>query len=151
MAARKAEKLQRDEEGRQPEEPSATWEEAVDARPEVSRLFSNLKHSLPALEKLLDESSSHWGYYNTKRSGTFTLGGRGFQLRRVAFPPTPTPEWYVVDLFENFAQAGVSRSELTAALKRALAARRFDAHLLRETAERYATRATKALSPAAPR
>jgi hypothetical protein len=63
-AARKAEKLQpeRDDEGREPEELSAAWEEAVDARPEVSRLFSNLKHSLPALKKLLDESTSHWGY-----------------------------------------------------------------------------------------
>ncbi len=61
-AARRAKKLQRDAEGRQPEELIATWEEALEARPEVSRLFSNLKHSLPALEMLLDESSSHWGY-----------------------------------------------------------------------------------------
>jgi len=82
--------------------------------------------------------------YNTKRSGSFSLGGRGFQLRRVAFPSAPTPEWYVVDLFEHSAQAGVSRDVLTAALKRALAAGRFDAHRLRETAERYATKATKA-------
>ena len=50
----------------------------------------------------------------------------------------------MVDLFENSAQAGVSRDELTASLKRALAAGRFDAHRLRETAELYATKATKA-------
>jgi hypothetical protein len=34
----------------------------VDDRPEVQALFSNLKASLPALQKLLDECSSHWGY-----------------------------------------------------------------------------------------
>lgn len=82
--------------------------------------------------------------YNTKRSGSFSLGGRGFHLRRVAFPVTPTPEWYVVDLFENAARAGISRDVLTAALKRALASGRFNAGRLRQSAERYATRATKA-------
>ena len=34
----------------------------VDDRPEVRGLFSNLKASLPALAKLVDEHSSHWSY-----------------------------------------------------------------------------------------
>ena len=34
----------------------------VDARPEVQELFSRLKAELPALQNLLDECNSHWGY-----------------------------------------------------------------------------------------
>lgn len=34
----------------------------MDDRPEVQSLFRNLKASLPALEKVLDECSDHWGY-----------------------------------------------------------------------------------------
>jgi hypothetical protein len=34
----------------------------IDDRPEVQTLFSNLKDSLPALQKLLEECRSHWGY-----------------------------------------------------------------------------------------
>jgi hypothetical protein len=34
----------------------------IDDRPEVQTLFSNLKDSLPALKKLLEECRSHWGY-----------------------------------------------------------------------------------------
>lgn len=81
--------------------------------------------------------------YNTKRSGNFALGHRAFQLRRVAFPSTPTPEWFVVDLFENAGKAGLSRDELTSALTRALAEGRFKAPRLRAAADRYATRATR--------
>ena len=63
-AARKAEKQQREKgrKGPAPKEPHAAPVEAMDDRPEVLRLFSNLKESLPALKKLLDESTSHWGY-----------------------------------------------------------------------------------------
>ena len=43
--------------------------------------------------------------YNTKRSGTFELGGRRYVLRRVAFPDRPTAEWFVIDLFENAKDA----------------------------------------------
>lgn len=63
-AARKAEKqLQRQQggEGPAPEEPNAAPATAMDDRPEVLRLFSNLKQSLPALKKLLDKAASHWG------------------------------------------------------------------------------------------
>lgn len=83
--------------------------------------------------------------YNTKRSGTFVLGGRRFVLRRVAFPESPTPEWFVIDLIEHADQAGASRPELGAALARALARRAFDRDRLREMARRYGTKATQAL------
>ena len=87
--------------------------------------------------------------YNTKRSGTFKLGGRSFRLRRVAFPAKATPEWFVVDLFENAASAGVSRDALSAALSRALKAKRFNSQVLSDMSERFATRANKALIDAA--
>jgi hypothetical protein len=83
--------------------------------------------------------------YNTKRSGAFTFGRRRFVLRRVAFPPNPPPEWYVVDLFENADQAGASRAELAAALKRALVRGTFKLERLREMAKRYGTKTTQAL------
>jgi hypothetical protein len=81
--------------------------------------------------------------YNLKRSGTFTLGRRAFELRRVAFPSVQTPEWFVVDLFENAGQAGASRDALTSALARAFKERRFDKAQLVSTAQHYATRATQ--------
>jgi hypothetical protein len=37
----------------------------VDERPEVQKLFANLKSSLPALTKLLAESGGHWAYEDT--------------------------------------------------------------------------------------
>jgi len=83
--------------------------------------------------------------YNTKRSGTFELGGRRFLLRRVAFPRDPPPEWFVVDLLEHADQAGASRSDLAAALGRALARRAFDCGRLRAMAAEYGTLATQAL------
>ncbi len=82
--------------------------------------------------------------YNTKRSGTFELGGRRFMLRRVAFPVQPPAEWFVVDLMENAEQAGVSTSDLTTTLGRALAAGRFDRDRLREIVSRYGTKSTQA-------
>ena len=36
--------------------------EREDNRPQVKRLFINLKKELPKLEKLLDERNSHWEY-----------------------------------------------------------------------------------------
>jgi len=80
--------------------------------------------------------------YNTKRSGGFQIGGRRFRLRRVAFPKRPSPEWFVVDLFENAEEAGASRAELTHALTGALQRGVFDRTRLREMAMRYGTRAT---------
>jgi len=83
--------------------------------------------------------------YNTKRSGTFELGGRRFVLRRVAFPDQPTPEWYAVDLLEHADQAGASRSELASALARTLERRALDREQLRLIAKQYGTKATQAL------
>jgi hypothetical protein len=83
--------------------------------------------------------------YNTKRSGTFDLGGRPYVLRRVAFPSRPAPEWFVVDLFENADQAGASRDDLAEALTRAVARGAFDGEGLREAAQRYGSRRTQAL------
>jgi len=83
--------------------------------------------------------------YNTKRSGTFDLGGRRYVLRRVAFPSRPAPEWFVVDLFENADQAGASREDLAESLARAVARGGFDRERLSEMARRYGTRQTQAL------
>jgi hypothetical protein len=83
--------------------------------------------------------------YNTKRSGTFELGGRRFVLRRVAFPEHPSPEWFVVDLLEHADQAGASRSDLAGALARALARETFDREKLCDMANRYGTEATRVL------
>jgi hypothetical protein len=83
--------------------------------------------------------------YNTKRSGTFELGGRKYQLRRVAFPTRPTLEWFVVDLFENAARAGADPEALAEALLRAVGAGAFDAGRLREMGARYGTRRTQSL------
>jgi hypothetical protein len=55
--------------------------------------------------------------YNTKRSERFSFGGRQFLLRRVAFPDSPSPEWFVVDLFENAEQAAAAR-EVSASQRR---------------------------------
>ena len=83
--------------------------------------------------------------YNTKRSGVFDLGGRKFLLRRVAFPETPSPEWFVVDLFENADQAAASLEDLTAALRTALRKGRFDGEHLVEAARRFGSRRTQQL------
>lgn len=83
--------------------------------------------------------------YNTKRSGLFDLGGRKFLLRRVAFPEVPSPEWFVVDLFENADQAGSSLEDLTAALRTALRAGRFDREHLVDVARRFGSRRTQQL------
>lgn len=80
--------------------------------------------------------------YNRKRSGTFDLGGRRFLLRRVAFPENPSPEWFVVDLFEHAGQAAVSPEGLEAALVRELRRGAFDRARLRDMAAHYGTKAT---------
>jgi len=82
--------------------------------------------------------------YNTKRSGAFTLGGRRFLLRRVAFPKQPSPEWFVVDLLQHAEQAAADRDDLTAALAEAVRQRRFDPDLLRTMSREYGSRDTQA-------
>jgi len=83
--------------------------------------------------------------YNTKRSGTFALGGRSFRLRRVAFPESPPAEWFVVDLLQHAGEAGVSRREVVEAVQRSLAAGRLDVDRLRAMLERYARNSVRAL------
>jgi hypothetical protein len=87
--------------------------------------------------------------YNTKRSGRFTFGGRQFLLRRVAFPETPSPEWFVVDLFENAEQAGAAPEDLRVALAAALHAGKFDRQKLASMSTRYGSRRTQTLINAA--
>ena len=83
--------------------------------------------------------------YNTKRSGTFQLGGRTYRLRRVAFPRTPSREWFVVDLLEHAAEAGVSRRELLDPIRTALDSGRLDADRLGVLASRYGSRTVRIL------
>jgi hypothetical protein len=83
--------------------------------------------------------------YNTKRSGSFTFGGRSFQLRRVAFPEAPPAEWFVVDLLENADRAGASRTGLAAALARALLRGDFNRERLAEMTRKFASKATASL------
>lgn len=83
--------------------------------------------------------------YNTKRSGTFELGGRTFVLRRVRFPRKPTSEWYVVDLFEHADEAGTSKTDLLPSLRAALRQGVFDATRLRDAASDYGTSTTRDL------
>ena len=83
--------------------------------------------------------------YNTKRSGSFAFGGRPFQLRRVAFPENPPPEWFVVDLLENADQAGASKTELAGTLARALRRGAFSRKRLEEMTRKFASKATASL------
>jgi len=83
--------------------------------------------------------------YNTKRSGLFDFRGRRFLLRRVAFPEAPSPEWFVVDLFENAEKAASAPSELRRALEAALRAGKFDRDRLASMSARYGSRRTQAL------
>lgn len=83
--------------------------------------------------------------YNTKRTGTFALGNRVFDLHRVAFPEQPPAEWFVVDLFEHAALAGTSRHDLAAALVAPLRRGTFDAGRLQDMARRYGTKVTQVL------
>ncbi|WP_244237877.1 hypothetical protein [Corallococcus terminator] len=83
--------------------------------------------------------------YNTKRSGLFELGGRKFDLRRVAFPQPPTPEWFVIDLFENAGSVSASPRMLADALVRVLRRGAFDIQRLGEMVDRFGKRSTQVL------
>ena len=75
--------------------------------------------------------------YNTKRTGTFELGGRTFDLRRVAFPTNPSPEWFVVDLLRHADSVGVDRADLARNLALRVSAGRLDTERLFEMASRF--------------
>lgn len=83
--------------------------------------------------------------YNTRRTGDFTLAGRPFVLRRVYFPKTPTPEWFVVDLLKHHVVAGVALSELRSNLVATLRLGRWDVGRLREMAATFGTKMVAAL------
>ena len=83
--------------------------------------------------------------YNRKRSGEFTFNGRRFLLRRVYFPETPSPEWFVVDLLRHHAMAGVSLTEVTERFVTTLREGRWDRTRLRAMAGQYGTKDTQAL------
>lgn len=87
--------------------------------------------------------------YNTTRTGEVELAGRRFELRRVAFPRRPDPEYFVVDLVENSPRAGVDRDTVRRALTAALKRGRFSAERLLDRASAYGTRATSELVRAA--
>lgn len=75
--------------------------------------------------------------YNTKRTGTFELGGRTFELRRVAFPADPSPEWFVVDLLRHADSAGVDHADLVRNLATRMRAGQLDTERLFEMASRF--------------
>ena len=77
--------------------------------------------------------------YNTKRTCSVTLGGRTFNLRRVAFPREVTAEWFVVDLLRHTDAAGLDPGDLIHNLVRAVKHGRFDRARLMEMAERFGT------------
>ncbi|MDT8437086.1 MAG: hypothetical protein RRA92_10075 [Gemmatimonadota bacterium] len=83
--------------------------------------------------------------YNTTRTEEVELGGRRFELRRVRFPRSPDPEFFVVDLLENANRAGIDLEAVGRALAGALRAGRFVGARLGERAAEYGTLATAEL------
>lgn len=83
--------------------------------------------------------------YNTRRTGEFTFDGRRFLLRRVLFPESPPPEWFVVDLLQHHEMAGASLAELEERLVASLREGRWNRDRLREMADAYGTKATLAI------
>lgn len=75
--------------------------------------------------------------YNTKRTGTLTIGGRTFDMRRVAFPVDPMPEWFVVDLLRNAGNVGVDRADLLERLTDRVARGQFERERLLDMAARF--------------
>lgn len=83
--------------------------------------------------------------YNTRRTGEFTFDGRRFLLRRVLFPASPPPEWFVVDLLQHHEMAGISLAELEPQLTSTLREGRWNVTRLRNMASEYGTKATLAV------
>lgn len=75
--------------------------------------------------------------YNTKRTGTLTIGARTFDMRRVAFPVDPMPEWFVVDLLRNAGNVGVDRADLLERLTDRVARGQFERERLLDMAARF--------------
>ena len=81
--------------------------------------------------------------YNHKRSGHFDLAGHQLQLRRVAFPADPAPEWFVVDLLNHYREAAADLVDLSSRLASALASSRFDSAQLTQHAADYGRKWTQ--------
>jgi hypothetical protein len=86
---------------------------------------------------------AHRLVYNTKRSGPFTLCNRSYFFRRVNFPLAPSPEWYIVDLFEHGEGMDVVPPELALALTQALRHGRFNAARLWAMTVTYGSLSTR--------
>lgn len=83
--------------------------------------------------------------YNTKRTGTFTIAGRTFELRRVAFPREVTVEWFVIDLLRHADTVGLDPSDVARHLVAALSRQRFDRQRLLYMADQFGTRTEQAM------
>lgn len=83
--------------------------------------------------------------YNGKLSGEATIDVFRFAFRRVRFPHSVNTEWFVVDLIQNRAMAGLDVETLRQTLRAALMDGRFDAVQLQQMAAEYGTRETQAL------
>ncbi|MDT8342289.1 MAG: hypothetical protein RQ751_12315 [Longimicrobiales bacterium] len=77
--------------------------------------------------------------YNTTRTGTENLAGRTFELRRVRFPRSPDPEFFVVDLLSNVDRMDQPLEEVLRHLGEAVREERFDTTRLREMAAKFGT------------
>lgn len=83
--------------------------------------------------------------YNTKRTGTFVLGGRTFELRRVAFPRQVTAEWYVIDLLRHADTVSMDAADIARHLVAALRRGRFNRDRLLELADQFGGRTEREL------
>ena len=83
--------------------------------------------------------------YNRRLSGETKIGAFRFAFRRVRFPVPANTEWFVIDLIQNRAMAGLDIETLGQTLRSALRNGRFDALRLQRMAVEYGTRETQSL------
>lgn len=81
--------------------------------------------------------------YNKTVSGQRQIGPFRFEFRRVRFPRSPSPEFFVIDLLENRERAGLDLELAQRALGQALHTGRFDRSRLEEMAKKFGSQATK--------
>lgn len=81
--------------------------------------------------------------YNTKRSGALKLGGRTFELRRVAFPVEPSAEWFAIDLLRNADRVSLAVDDLEERIRAAVSAGRLSSTGLTDMAVTFGRRAER--------
>jgi hypothetical protein len=85
----------------------------VDDRPEIQRLFANLKAALPALKQLLAENTSHWGYedpiYRFYHQSFKVYQLQGATLNIVAALQSLAPERELNDWFRAIVTNGTGK------------------------------------------